>query len=195
MAKISLKPGALLSPVPPALVSCGDMQRSNILTIAWTGMLNTIPPMTYISVRPERYSYGIIRERGEFVINLTSAPLVRAADYCGVKSGAQIDKFAEMHLTKEAASQVACPLIGESPLHLECRVRQIIPLGSHDMFLAEIVAMEVDSSILDESGRICLERAGLAAYAHGTYYELGKKLGSFGYSVRKKKKPARRRPQ
>jgi len=152
--------------------------------------VNTVPPKTYISVRPERYSYDIIKKSGEFVVNLTPAALVRAADFCGMYTGAKVDKFARCGLTREQASEVACPLIAESPLCLECRVTDVISLGSHDMFLADIVAVDVDEALLDEKGALHVERAGLAAYAHGEYYALGQRLGKFGFSaVKKKKKP------
>ncbi len=188
MAKTVWRGGAMLAPVPPALVSCGDMESSNIVTVAWTGILNTIPPKTYISLRPERHSYDIIKNSGEFVINLTSSELVRAADWCGARSGRKYDKFAECKLDKEKASSVSCPIIAQSPLALECRVTDIIKLGTHDMFMADIVAVDVDEELLDSDGKLHLERAHLAAFAHGEYYELGKKIGSFGYSVKKKKK-------
>lgn len=188
MAKIKWKGGALLAPVPPAMVSCSDGERDNIITIAWTGILNTIPPKTYISVRPSRYSYEMIKRSGEFAINLTTASLVRSADTCGVFTGAKVDKFKKCGLTKQAASEISCPLIAESPLALECRVTDIVPLGSHDMFLADIVAVDVDEKLIDEKGKLHLERAGLVAYAHGDYFELGKRLGGFGFSVAKKKK-------
>lgn len=183
--------GALLAPVPPALVSCGSLEAPAVLTVGWTGIVNTRPPRTYVSIRPERNSYPIIKERGEFVINLPPARLVRAVDLCGCRSGKQFDKFALAHLTPAPASAVAAPLIEECPLSLECRVFQSIPLGSHEMFLADILAVQVDAALLDEAGRLCLEKADLLAYAHGGYFALGKQLGSFGYSVRKKKK---RRP-
>ena len=188
MAKLPWKGGALLAPVPPALVTCSDGERENLLTIAWTGIVNTDPPKTYISVRSKRYSYDIIKKSGVFAINLTTAELVRAADWCGVYTGAKVDKFERCRLTKEPASEIACPILAESPLSLECRVTDIIPLGTHDMFLADIVAVDVDESLLDENGKLHLERAGLVAYAHGDYFELGRKLGKFGYSVAKKKK-------
>lgn len=186
MSKAVWKPGTLLSPVPPALVSCGTLEAPNALTIAWTGIVNTNPAMTYISVRPERYSHSIIQSSGEFVINLTTTALVRAADFCGVKSGRDTDKFAACGLTAEPASQLSAPMVAQSPLSIECRIRQVIPLGSHDMFLAEIVAVNVDESLVDKAGKLHLSRAGLAAYAHGEYFELGKPLGTFGFSVRKK---------
>ena len=188
MSKIKWKGGALLSPVPPAMVSCSDGEQDNIITIAWTGIVNTIPPKTYISVRPSRHSYEMIKNSGEFVINLTTASLVRSADWCGVYTGAKVDKFKRCGLTKEAASEVGCPMIAESPLALECRVTDIIPLGSHHMFLADVVAVDVDESLIDENGNLRLDRAGLAAYAHGDYFELGKRIGNFGFSVKKKKK-------
>ncbi len=188
MSKIKWRGGALLSPVPPAMVSCSDGEHDNIITIAWTGTVNTVPPKTYISVRPSRHSYKMIKESGVFAINLTTKELVRHADWCGVYTGAKVDKFKRCGLHREEASEIACPLIAESPLSLECRVTEIIPLGSHDMFLADIVAVDVDGSLLDEKGKLHLERAGLVAYAHGDYFDLGKKIGNFGFSVAKKKK-------
>ena len=188
MSKIKWKGGALIAPLPPVMVSCGDMEHSNILTVAWTGITNTIPPKTYISVRPSRHSYNIIKESGEFVLNLTPASLIKAADYCGIYTGAKVDKFAKCNLTREAASEVACPLIAECPLSIECKVTDIIPLGTHDMFMADIVAVNVEDSLLDKNGKLDLARAGLAAFAHGEYFELGKKIGYFGFSTAKKKK-------
>ena len=188
MSKAKWKGGALIAPVPPVMVSCGNMESSNILTIAWTGIINTIPPKTYISVRPQRHSYNMIKESGEFVINLTPSRLIKAADYCGIYTGAKVDKFAKCNLTKEEATEVSCPMIAESPLSLECKVTDIIPLGTHDMFLADIVAVDVDEDLLDKNGKLCLEKAGLAAFAHGEYFELGKKIGYFGFSAAKKKK-------
>ena len=188
MAKIQWKGGALLAPVPPVMVTCGTMEESNIITVAWTGLINTIPPKTYISVRPSRHSYNIIKESGEFAINLTPASLVRTADFCGIYTGRKVDKFTRCALTKEPAAQLACPLIAESPLALECRVTEIIPLGTHDMFLADIVGVSVDPKLLDKEGKLHIERAELAAFAHGEYYELGKRIGTFGFSVRKKNK-------
>ena len=188
MSKIKWKGGALLSPVPPAMVTCSDGEHDNIITIAWTGIVNTIPPKTYISVRPSRYSHKIIKESGVFAINLTTKALVRHADWCGVYTGAKVDKFQKCGLNREAATEIDCPLIAESPLSLECRVTDIIPMGSHDMFLADIVAVDVDETLVDGNGKLHLERADVVAYAHGDYFELGKRLGSFGYSVAKKKK-------
>ena len=188
MAKINWKGSTLLGPLPTVMVSCGTMEKSNIITVAWTGITNTVPPKTYISVRPSRHSHGIIKEQGEFVLNLTPSHLVRAADYCGTYTGAKVDKFAKCKLTKLFVDEVKAPLIAECPLSLCCRVTEVIPLGSHDMFLADIVAVDVDESLLDEKGKLHLERAHLAAYAHGDYFELGKRIGGFGYSVAKKKK-------
>ena len=190
MAKLKWKGGALVAPVPPAMVSCGNDAdgSANIITIAWTGIVNTVPPKTYISVRPSRHSYNLIKNSGEFVINLTPASLVKKADFCGIYTGAKVNKFEKCALTKEKASEVSCPLIAESPLSLECKVTDIIPLGSHDMFLADIVAVDVDESLIDESGKLRLDKAGLAAFAHGEYFSLGAKLGDFGFSVKKKKK-------
>lgn len=188
MAKIKWKGGALIAPLPPVMVSCGDMEKSNIITVAWTGIINTIPPKTYISVRPSRHSYNIIKENGEFVLNLTPSKLIKSADYCGIYTGAKVDKFAKCNLTKEVANEVSCPMIAESPLSLECKVTEIVPLGTHDMFLADIVAVDVDETLLDKNGKLDLSRAGLAAFAHGEYFELGKKIGQFGFSAVKKKK-------
>ena len=177
MAKLKWKGGTLLAPVPPALVTCKDGERENVLTIAWTGIVNSDPPKTYISVRPSRHSYDIIKKSGVFAINLTTCELVRSADWCGVYTGAKVDKFERCKLTRAVASEISCPIIEESPLTLECRVTDVIPMGSHDMFLADIVAVDVDESLLDEKGKLHLERAGLVAYAHGDYFELGKRLG------------------
>lgn len=187
MSKIQWKGSTLLAPVPAALVSCGTMENPNALTVAWTGITCSDPPMTYISVRPERYSYEIIKNSGEFVINLTTGAMARATDFCGVRSGREMDKLAAAGLTAEPANGVSAPVITQSPLSLECKVRQIIPLGSHDMFLAEIVAVDVEEKLLDEAGKLRLEKAGLMAYSHGEYFAMGKKIGSFGYSVRKKR--------
>lgn len=188
MSKIVWESGALTAPVPPVMVSCGTMENSNIITIAWTGIICTKPSRTYVSIRPTRHSYDIIKESGELVINLTTKELVRAADWCGVYTGAKVDKFAACSLTKEPASKVSCPMIAESPLNIECRVFDIIPLGTHDMFLCDVEAVNVDDSLFDEAGKLHIERASLAAYAHGDYYDLGQKLGSFGFAVRKNKR-------
>lgn len=178
--------GALLAPVPPVLVTCGTMAKPNILTVGWTGIINTVPAKTYISIRPERYSYSMIRESGEFVINLPTADMARAVDFCGVRSGRQTDKFAANGLIPQPAAEVVCPILAQSPLSLECRIFEQMDLGSHTMFLADIIAVDVQSDLIDSAGKLHLDRAGLLAYAHGEYFALGKKLGSFGFSVRKK---------
>lgn len=188
MAKIKWRGGAMLSPVPPTMVTSSLGGEDNVFTVAWTGITNTIPPKTYISVRPSRHSHRMIRESGEFAINLTTKELVRAADFCGVHTGAKVDKFERCHLEKEAASELSCPILSASPLVLECKVTDVISLGSHDMFLADIVAIDVDESLVDAAGKLHLERAGLVAYAHGDYFELGQRIGTFGFSVAKKKK-------
>ena len=188
MAKVKWKGGALLSPVPPTMVTCAHEGQENVFTVAWTGITNTIPPKTYISVRPSRHSYDIIKKSGVFAINLTTTSLVRAADFCGVHTGAKIDKFERCHLERERATEIDCPILADSPLVLECRVTDILPLGSHDMFLADIVAIDVDEALVGSDGKLRLDRAGLVAYAHGDYFELGKRIGGFGFSVAKKKK-------
>jgi len=188
MSKIKWKGGALLAPVPPAMVTCSDGEKDNIITIAWTGIVNTNPPKTYISVRPSRHSYEIIKKSGVFAINLTTEELVRSADWCGVYTGAKVNKFEKCKLSREAASEIDCPLIAESPLSLECHVTDIIPMGTHHMFLADILAVTVEDSLLDEKGKLHLEYAELAAYAHGDYFALGRRLGNFGFSAVKKKK-------
>ena len=193
MVKQTWKGSTLLNPEPPVLVSCGSMEAANLITIGWTGTICTQPSMVSISVRPERYSYQLIKDSGEFVINLPSRKLVRAVDWCGVKSGRDYDKFAEMKLTPLPASTVSCPILAESPVNLECQVTQVIPLGSHDLFLAKVTAVDVDEALLDEKGKLCLERADLIVYSHGEYFALGKQLGTFGYSVRKKAAPQRRK--
>ena len=194
MSKIKWKGGALLAPVPPALITCGTVDTPNVMTAAWTGILNTHPPKTYVSIRPSRHSYGLIKESGEFVINLTTKELVRAADFCGVRSGKDTDKFAACSITAEPSSEINAPSLAESPLSLECRVTDIIPLGTHDMFMADIVAVTVNEELITGDGKLHLDKCGLVAYAHGEYYELGKKLGFFGFSVQKKKK-RKKQPQ
>lgn len=186
MAKVEWKAGTMVYPVPPVMVSCGSMEKPNIVTVAWTGIVNTEPAMTYVSVRPSRYSYDLIKESGEFVINLTTRDLVKAADWCGVRTGAKYDKFKEMKLTPVKANHLSCPMIEESPVSIECKVTEIIKLGTHDMFLAEILAVNIEDKYLDEEERFRLDNAGLVAYAHGHYYGLGKELGKFGFSVMKK---------
>lgn len=181
--------GALLAPVPPVMVSCGTLDKPNIITVAWCGTLATQPPTAYISIRPKRYSYDIIKSSGEFVINLTTEKLVRHADFCGVYTGAKTDKFKRCGLTPAPSASLSCPIISESPLSIECRVKQIVPLGSHDMFISDIISVDIDEDLIDKNGRLCLEKASLAAFSHGEYFALGKKLGSFGFSVKKKGSP------
>lgn len=193
MSKQHWKGGALLAPVPAVLVSCGDGEKDNLITIGWTGICATHPPMLYISVRPERYSYEIIKKTGEFCVNLPTSKMVQALDFCGVRSGKDNDKFAATGLTKCDSFTVSCKSVAEAPLTLECKVAHVIPLGSHDMFLADIVAVSVDESIIDKKGRLALERADLVAYAHGDYFALGRKIGDFGFSVRKKKTVQKRK--
>ncbi|MFZ7133594.1 MAG: flavin reductase family protein [Eubacteriales bacterium] len=188
MSKTSWKGGALLAPLPPVLVSCGTLQEPNVLTVAWTGIVNTKPPKTYISIRPSRYSYEIIKRSKQFIINLATKDLVKATDFCGVRSGWDYDKFKIMNLIPEKASQIDAPMILQSPLSMECIVTDIIAMGSHDMFLADIVAVNVEKQYIDSQGKLHLDQCGLLAYAHGEYFELGNKIGSFGFSVRKKKK-------
>ena len=190
MSKQVWKAGNMLYPLPAVMVSTADKSgNTNILTIAWTGTVCTNPPMAYISVRPERYSYHMIEESGEFVINLTTEKLARAADFCGVRSGREVDKWEECGLTPGTAHSLKyAPCIEESPVNIECRVVKTEKLGSHHMFLAEVMAVRIDDSYMDERGKFELNRTGLLAYSHGEYLGLGKKLGTFGYSVRKKKK-------
>lgn len=186
MGKQFWKPGNMLYPVPAVMVSCARTgERPNIITVAWAGTVCSSPVMVSISVRPERYSYSIMKETGEFVINLVTRDLVYAADYCGVKSGRDTDKFLNMKLTPVPMEHVSAPGIGESPVNIECRITQILKLGSHDMFLADVAGVAVDEAWLNEQGKFELNRAGLAAYSHGEYFALGEKIGSFGYSVRK----------
>ncbi len=188
MSKESWKPGNMLYPLPVVMVSMVDgAGKYNIITIAWAGTVCTDPPMVSISVRPERYSCPILRETGEFVINLTTRKLAFATDFCGVRSGRNVDKFSALGLTPVEASKVRAPLIKESPVNLECKVRQVLPLGSHDMFLAEIVAVHVDERLMDDKHKLHLEQAEPIVYSHGEYLLCGERLGTFGYSVRKKK--------
>lgn len=194
MGKQTWKPGNMLYPLPAVMVSVTDKEgKSNIITVAWTGTVCTNPPMVYISVRPERYSYHMIEETGEFVINLTTEKLAYATDYCGVKSGRDVDKFEKMHLTPEKADKVKAPMIQESPVNIECKVVKKEELGSHHMFLAEVVAVHVDEQYLDEKNRFALEKTELISYVHGEYYSLGKLLGNFGYSIRKSEKEKKNR--
>ena len=187
MSKVMWKPGTFVYPIPAVMVSCGDMEKSNIITVAWTGIINTNPAMCYISVRPERYSYNIIKETGEFVINLTNKDLAYATDWCGVKSGKNVDKFKEMRLTKEKSNFVHCPSIKESPVSVECRVKEIKELGSHHMIMAEVLSINANEEFIDEKGAFDITKCDLIAYANGKYFELGKQVGKFGYSVQKKK--------
>ena len=187
MDKIAWKPGNMLYPVPAVMVSCRDNEgNQNIITVAWAGTVCSDPAMVSISVRPERYSFHMLEESREFVVNLTTEALVRQADEAGVRSGREVDKWKHLQLTPQKASRISTPLIAESPVNLECRVKQVIPLGSHTMFLAEVVAVDVDPGLLEKNGRLALERAGLVAYSHGEYYGLGALLGRYGYSVKKK---------
>lgn len=187
MAKQIWKPGNMLYPLPVVMVSVRDKKgNDNIITVAWAGTVCTNPPMVSISVRPERHSYQMIKESGEFVINLVTKDLVFATDYCGVKSGRDVNKFKEMKLKKEKAEKVAAPLIAQSPVNLECRVTECKELGSHHMFVAEIVSVHIDEKYMDEKGKFHLNETGLVTYSHGEYFALGKRLGSFGYSVKKK---------
>ncbi len=188
MARIKWRGGAMLAPVPPAIVCCADGDKTNLITVAWTGILSTVPPRTYISVRPSRYSHALIEKSGEFVINLCTAPLARAADFCGMYTGAKVDKLSRLGLHTVPSEVVACPSLAESPLSLECRVFQVVHLGSHDMFMADIVAVTVDDTLIAENGKLRLDKADLCAYAHGEYFALGKRLGAFGFSAVKKKK-------
>jgi flavin reductase (DIM6/NTAB) family NADH-FMN oxidoreductase RutF len=191
MPKIEWKGAALLVPVPVALVSCGTMEKPNLITIAWTGIINSQPPKTYISVRTERHSHQIISNTGEFVINLTTKQMVRPVDWCGVRSGRDYEKFDYTKLTAQPSFQLSCPRIAESPLSLECRVFEVVKMESHDMFLADIVSVAVEETLIDKKGKLHLDREDLLAYAHGDYFALGEKLGSKGFSVRKKP-PVRR---
>lgn len=184
------KPGTMIYPLPAALISCGsNPEEQNIFTVSWLGTICSDPPMCYISVRPSRYSYEIIKRNGEFVINLTTEDLARATDWCGVRSGKDYNKFKEMKLTAGKATIVNAPVIEESPICIECRVKEIIPLGSHDMFISEVVNVKADEQYLHpETGRFDMQKAKLLAYSHGYYYGLGKQIGKFGWTVEKKKK-------
>ena len=186
MAKVHWKGSALLGPLPTVMVTCGDMEHPNIITVAWAGIINTHPPKISISVRPQRFSHHLIRGSGEFVVNMTPKSLVKQADFCGMYTGAKVNKFEKTGLTPEAATEVACPMIAECPMSLECRVTDVIPLGTHDLFLADVVAVHADEGLLDEKGKLHMERAELVAFAHGEYFELGRCVGAFGDSVRKK---------
>lgn len=187
MSKINWKPGNMLYPLPAVLVTCRDSKgNDNVLTVAWTGTICSDPAMLYISVRPERHSYPMIKETGVFVVNLTTEALLQATDYCGVRSGRDEDKFQAMGLMKGEAEKINAPILVESPVNIECKVKEIVPLGSHDMFLAEVVNVQVSDEYMDENGTFNLASAKPLAYSHGRYYEIGQQLGTFGYSVRKK---------
>ena len=188
MVKQFWKPGNMLYPLPAVMVSCQRAgEKPNIMTAAWAGTVCSDPVMVSVSIRRERYSHAIIRESGEFVVNLTTKRLAKATDFCGVRSGRDVDKFAEAGLTPCASQTVSCPGIAESPVNIECRVTEVKALGSHDMFLAEVTGVSVDEALLDEKGTLQLSRCGLMAYSHGEYFELGKPIGKFGFSVRRKK--------
>ena len=194
MSKQEWKPGNMLYPLPAVMVSCGrEGETPNIITVAWAGNVCTNPPMLSISVRKERFSHGIIKDTGEFVVNLVGRDLVKAADWCGVRSGRDFDKFKEMHLTPQESRKVSCPGIAESPVNIECRVNKILELGSHDMIIGEVMSVTVDEKFMDDKGRFDLGAADLVAYSHGEYFELGKKLGKFGYSVVKKPAMSKKR--
>ena len=192
MSKVTWKSGTFIYPLPAVMVSCGTMEESNIITVAWTGIINTDPAMCYISVRPTRHSYEMIKKTGEFVINLTTKDLAYATDWCGVKTGAKVDKFKEMKLTKEKANFVNCPMIKESPVSVECKVNEIRELGSHHMFVAEILGINADEKYINENGAFDISKCDLIAYSNGNYYSLGKKIGRFGFSVQKKKKTTKK---
>ncbi len=185
MKRFDLKPGALTAPIPPAIVTVGEGENANMLTVAWTGILATVPPKTYISVRPSRHSYGILKEKGEFVINLPSVQLARKVDYIGIYTGKKVNKFEKCGLTSLPSKKVAPPTVGECPIALECRVTEVLPMGSHDVFLADIVSVSAREELIDSEGKIHFERADLLAYAHGEYYSLGEVVGRFGFSTDK----------
>lgn len=191
MSKVMWKSGTFIYPIPAVMVSCGTMKKSNIITVAWIGILNTNPAMVYISVRPTRYSYNLIKEQNEFVINLTTEKLAYVTDWCGVKSGKDVDKFEKMHLTKEKANFVKCPLIKESPISIECKVKEIKELGSHHMFIAEVLCINADEKYINDKGAFDISKCNLITYANGGYYNLNKKIGKFGFSVEKKKRSRR----
>jgi len=190
MAKISWKPGTMLSPLPPALITSADKDKINVMTAAWTGIICSEPVITYVSIRPSRYSHELIKKSKEFVINLPTVKIAEAVDTVGVKTGKDMDKFALTGLTPEPSSMVKAPQIAECPVSMECKVLETRSFGTHDMFLAEVINVNVDEKYINEDGALDLEKAGLLAYAHGFYYSLGRKLGKFGFSVEKKKKSA-----
>ena len=190
MGRIKLKGGALTAPVPPALVTVADGDEKNVLTVAWTGILSTVPPTTYISVRPRRHSYGMLERSRGFVLHLPPTALAKQVDYCGTFTGAKVDKFEKCGFTLLPSDEVAAPTIAECPIALECRVKTVLPMGSHDVFIAEILSVSVDEELMDKNGKLRLERADLLAFGHGEYYALGEKVGFFGFSaVKRRKKP------
>lgn len=186
MAKVAWKAGTMLAPLPPALISCGTLQKPNAMTAAWSGIICTEPTLVYVSIRPSRFSNELIRKSGEFVINVPTVEMAKAVDFCGVKSGRDIDKFKQTGLIAAKSSVVSAPQVEQSPISLECKVKEIKSFGTHDMFLAEVVAVDIDEKYLDKSSTLRLDKAGLLAYAHGFYYALGRKIGKFGWSVEKK---------
>lgn len=192
MGRIELKGGALTAPLPPALVTVGEGDEANILTVAWTGILSTVPPRTYISVRKRRHSHALLTRCGEFVIHLPPTSLVREVDFCGMYTGAKVKKLERCGFTQIPSVTVGAPTIAECPIALECRVREVAPMGSHDVFFADILRVTADERLFDETGKLHIERADLLAYAHGDYYSLGRRLGGFGFSARKKKSGGRR---
>ncbi|MBR2951701.1 MAG: flavin reductase family protein [Clostridia bacterium] len=193
MGRVAWRGGTLLAPLPPALVSCGTGEEVNLLTVAWTGILSTVPPKTYISVRPSRHSYGLLLSQGEFVIHLPSAAMARTVDFCGMYTGAKVNKIERCGLHLTASKSVSVPTVSECPLALECRIFDRVPLGSHDMFLADVTAVTLDERLLDKNGTLHMERADLLAYAHGHYYALGQQIGKFGFSAVKKNSYKRKR--
>lgn len=188
----SFSPGALTAPLPPAIVTVGDGEQDNMLTVAWTGILATVPPKTYISVRPSRHSYGLLKKSGEFVINLPSADMAKTVDFVGIYTGAKMDKFERTGLTRLKSEKVLVPTVAECPVALECRVSEVLPMGSHDVFIADILSVSCREELLDTEGKLHFERANLLAYMHGEYYSLGECLGSFGFSTKKEDKKPRR---
>ena len=196
MAKEIWQPGNMLYPIPAVMVSCQRPgEKPNIITVAWAGNVCSSPAMLSISVRKERYSYDIIKETGEFVVNLTNEKLTRATDWCGVRSGRDYDKFKEMNLTPQESNKISAPGIAESPVNIECKVKSVIELGSHDLFIAEVLCVTVDDKYLDDKNRFDMKKAKLVAYSHGEYFNLGEKLGKFGYSVAKPKKKSKGKPK
>ena len=186
MTKVQLKGANLLAPLPAVMVSVGDMEKSNIITVAWTGTVCSVPPRLYVSIRHDRYSYEMLKSSGEFVINFTTDKLLAACDYCGIRSGRDLDKFTEMKFTKQKANCVAPPLIAESPINMECKVFEVINLGSHDMFLADVLAVDVDEQLLDDNGGIDYSKGHFVSYQHGNYYATGRHLGRFGFAAQRK---------